>query len=99
MNQKRRGLEDYIKKSQERLISAVSYSISNIKTTNTGKQKLEEKHVYKYFKLLTARLHTRWHEYGYERETSREKLNLSNSSKKNNAIRINYIKVNIEDMQ
>ena len=48
------GLKDNFKKSKERLIPAVSDSTDNVKTkgttTNTRKQKSEEKQLHKYFK-------------------------------------------------
>ena len=49
-----RGLEEYIKKTTEKLITAARNSIGiiriNRKTTKTKKQKLEEKQLYGYFK-------------------------------------------------
>ena len=48
------GIRDYIKKSNERLITAASNKISNIgtirKTAKIRKQKWEEKQQYGYFK-------------------------------------------------
>ena len=43
-------LEEHIKKSKERLITAASYSNNNIKTEKYRKQKEEEKQFHGYFK-------------------------------------------------
>ena len=52
------GLEDNIKKSKERWITAVSNGINNIRTnwTITRKQKWEEKQLYGYFKQQTEEI-------------------------------------------
>ena len=54
-----RHLEDYIKKSQERLITATKKMINNTRfnrTTITRKQKWEEKQLYVYFKRQTSEI-------------------------------------------
>ena len=52
-------LEEYIKKSKERLITAANNSTDNIRTnrttTKTRKQKWEEKQLYGYFKWRTGK--------------------------------------------
>ena len=64
---------DYIKKNKERLIIVINNSMGNKsmgkKNIKTKKQKWEEKQVYGHFK---PQLHTGNHQYGCEREISRE---------------------------
>ena len=66
------GLEDNIRKSKERLITAANSSIGNIstnrKTIKTRKEKWEEKQLHGYFKQKLVILHTRKHGHSNERE-------------------------------
>ena len=54
------GVEDYIKKSKEKLIKAAKNSIGNVstnrKTTKTKKHKWEEKQLKGYFKWQTGKI-------------------------------------------
>ena len=68
-----KGIEEY-KKSKERLITLTSNNVKvNRKITKTRKQKFEEKQLYGYFKCQIA---GEKNSHGYEKGTSREKLNL-----------------------
>ena len=54
------GVEEYIKKSKDRLITATSDGIGNIRpnrqTIKTRKQKREEKQLYGYFKRQNSKI-------------------------------------------
>ena len=90
-----------MKKSKDRLIIATRNSTNNIKINRTiiRKQKQEEKQQYGYFKQLTDEIsHEKtwtWLRKGiFEREM--ESLLIA---AQNNAIRINYVKVKIDETQ
>ena len=97
-----RRLEDYIKMSKERLITAANNSTDNIgvnKTIITRKQKWEEKQLYGYFKQQTDEISHKktwtWLRKGnFKWET--ESLLIT---AQNNTLRTNYIKAKIDNMQ
>ena len=96
-----RGHENYIKKRKEGLITAGTTSTDNIKTnkpTINEKQKWDEKQLYGYFKQQICEIS---HEKTW---TWLRKGNLNSESESlltaaENAIRTNYIKAKIENMQ
>ena len=67
------GLEEYTKKSRERLIVAASNSNfklrTNNKTVKSRKQRWKEKQLYEYFRAQRRILHMRWAGNGYTKET------------------------------
>ena len=97
------GLENYIKKSNERLITAAHNGISNIrpdrKMTKTRKQKWEEKHIYGYFKRPTGKI-TQEKTWTILWKVKIQEWNwiFSNSST-NNVIKTNYIKIKTDNAQ
>ena len=96
------GLEEYIKKSKERLITAANNSNNNIstdrKTTNTRKKKWEEQQ-YGYLKRQTSEIaHVKtwiWLRKGnYKRETKSLLI-----AAQNNIIKTNYVVVKMNNTQ
>ena len=80
MDASKRGLDDFINKSKERLTTAASNSTDNIRTnrtTKTRKQKVEEKQLYRFQakkkKKKMAKSLTRKPGHIYERQTFRER--------------------------
>ena len=97
-----RRLEDYIKKSKERLIAATKNNTNRTRinrTTISQKQKWEEKQLHGYFKQQTSEIlyETTW--------TWLRKGNLKKETEsplvatQNNTIRTNYSKAKIDKIQ
>ena len=93
-----RKIEDYIKKSKERQITAASNSTDNIRTNRkTRKQIWEEKKTYGYFKRQTCEIK---HEKTW---TKLRKGNLKRGIEtllietQNNAIKTNYAQMKIDN--
>ena len=96
-------LEDYTKKSKDRLLMAANNSRcgiwTNRKTTKTRKQKWEEKQLYGYFKRQIEEVaHEKTWTWLRKGNLKRETESLIIAAQ-NNAIRTNYIKAKIDKTQ
>ena len=74
------GVKDYIKKSQERLVTTADYSIDNMSTdrkrTKLGSRISEEKQLCGYFKRQTGDIEHVRREHGNESDILSKKMNL-----------------------